>query len=242
MPRFAEFAFSLVEMSSNVILWIGLFKSATRNPVYPTGLPPKRFVGCIRGQRASEKESIACCFIFGHRSRSINTLGAAVAFVAGFAHAGEGNQPEFLSVGFQLYVDWRTDSLSRIPTAILSMYSLTVPCRILRSTSQASAPRTPTDQEQPNMNRRDFLAASGASITTALGAGFISAAETAVSKQSSERVTLAMIGVGGRGSGLTKGFLDRPDVAIAYLCDPDPGQTHALSDEVKRSLATSRSA
>jgi predicted dehydrogenase len=83
------------------------------------------------------------------------------------------------------------------------------------------------------MNRRDFLAAGGAGFTTAIGAGFISAAETAVSKQSSERVTLAMIGVGGRGSGLTKGFLDRPDVAIAYLCDPDPHQTDALSDLVK---------
>src|SRR3954451_1455805 len=83
------------------------------------------------------------------------------------------------------------------------------------------------------MNRRDFLAAGGVGITTALGAGFISTAQAAVSKQSSERVTLAMIGVGGRGSGLTKGFLDRPDVAIAYLCDPDPKQTHALSDEVK---------
>ena len=70
-------------------------------------------------------------------------------------------------------------------------------------------------------------------ITTAIGAGFISAAQAAVSKQSSERVTLAMIGVGGRGSGLTKGFLDRPDVSIAYLCDPDPSQTAALSDVVK---------
>src|SRR5215210_3631288 len=84
------------------------------------------------------------------------------------------------------------------------------------------------------MNRRDFLASSaGAGITTALSAGLISAAKAAVSKQPSERIVLGMIGLGGRGHGLTKGFLDRSDVSIAYLCDPDPRQYGDLSELIK---------
>jgi predicted dehydrogenase len=85
------------------------------------------------------------------------------------------------------------------------------------------------------MNRRNFLASSaGVGITSALGAGFISAARVAVSKQPSERVVLGMIGLGGRGDSLTRGFLDRPDVSIAYLCDPDPRQHPDLSDLIKK--------
>jgi predicted dehydrogenase len=84
------------------------------------------------------------------------------------------------------------------------------------------------------MNRRDFLTTSvAAGMTTTIGIGFINAAPTGPSKQPSERVVLGMLGLGGRGHGLTKGFLDRPDVSIAYLCDPDPRQQLDLIDLVK---------
>jgi len=84
------------------------------------------------------------------------------------------------------------------------------------------------------MNRRNFLSSTaGAGIATALGAGFLSTARAAVSEAPSERIVLGMIGLGGRGENLTKGFLERPDVSIAYLCDPDPEQHPQLSDLVK---------
>jgi len=84
------------------------------------------------------------------------------------------------------------------------------------------------------MNRRDFLTSSaGAGITAAIGTGFFSSAAAAESTQPSERIVLGMIGLGGRGHGLTKGFLDRPGVSIAYLCDPDPRQYGDLSELIK---------
>src|SRR3954469_3515466 len=83
------------------------------------------------------------------------------------------------------------------------------------------------------MNRRDFLTASAAVGMTTIGTGFINAAPAAPSKQPSERVVLGMLGLGGRGHALTKGFLDRPDVSVAYLCDPDPRQQLDLIDLVK---------
>ena len=83
------------------------------------------------------------------------------------------------------------------------------------------------------MNRRDFLNSSvGAGATALLGAGFVSAAPAAISRQPGEGVVLGVIGLGGRGESLTKGFLDRPDVSIAYLCDPDSRQKPELSDLV----------
>jgi predicted dehydrogenase len=84
------------------------------------------------------------------------------------------------------------------------------------------------------MNRRDFLSTSAkAGLTTAIGAGFISAGSAAVSSSPSEKITLAMIGLGGRGDSLTRGFLDLKGVSIAYLCDPDPKQHPDLSDLIK---------
>ena len=84
------------------------------------------------------------------------------------------------------------------------------------------------------MNRRDFLNSSArAGITAAIGAGFVSSARAAVSSQPSERIVIGVIGLGGRGTSLTRGFLDRKDVSIAYLCDPDSRQQPELSALIK---------
>ncbi len=60
------------------------------------------------------------------------------------------------------------------------------------------------------MQRRYFLpsvAFAGHFIRTAIGA--------------SERITIALMGVRGRGRGLTKAFCEQPDVHVAYVCDVD---------------------
>lgn len=76
------------------------------------------------------------------------------------------------------------------------------------------------------MNRRRFLHTAGA---VTVGAGLRPAARAQSPQQ---RVVLGIIGLGGRGENLTKGFLERPDVDIAYLCDPDPNQHAQLTDLV----------
>ena len=63
-------------------------------------------------------------------------------------------------------------------------------------------------------NRRTFLMQSGALAATALSARPGLAAPP-------EKVVLALIGSGGRGTGVIKGFTDLPGVEVAYICDPD---------------------
>jgi predicted dehydrogenase len=52
-----------------------------------------------------------------------------------------------------------------------------------------------------------------------------------------EKVTLALLGVGGRGSQLIRDFAKRGDVDIAYLCDPDARRGPALAAELSRTLS-----
>lgn len=67
----------------------------------------------------------------------------------------------------------------------------------------------------------------GAGVSLAVGS------LPAFARSPNERVVLGIIGLGGRGENLTKGFLERPDVELAYLCDPDPNQHSELSDLVR---------
>jgi predicted dehydrogenase len=68
-------------------------------------------------------------------------------------------------------------------------------------------------------DRRYFLAGSAQA-----GIGLIAASSLRPARgvSANEKVILAAIGVGGRGSSLIDGFSARPDVAFAYLCDLDP--------------------
>ena len=69
------------------------------------------------------------------------------------------------------------------------------------------------------MNRRRFLHASGA-IGLAAGAAAFAVGRTARGAPS-DTIRFGLIGVGGRGTGLAGLFNGRPNVACAYLCDPD---------------------
>jgi predicted dehydrogenase len=78
------------------------------------------------------------------------------------------------------------------------------------------------------MNRRCFISVAGATA-----AGIAARSATVAARSVNERVVLGIIGLGGRGENLTRGFLDRPDVDIAYLCDADAGQHPALGELVQ---------
>ena len=65
-------------------------------------------------------------------------------------------------------------------------------------------------------HRRDFLAASAASLAALSASAYAGAAD-----RPNEKVVLAVMGVHGRGRGLLQGFSGFDDVEIAYVCDPD---------------------
>jgi predicted dehydrogenase len=71
------------------------------------------------------------------------------------------------------------------------------------------------------MNRRDFLNGSAAAAAAGLASTLFVSDAQGSSKSPGESVTLAMIGVGGRGENLLKGFLERSDANIATICDVD---------------------
>lgn len=86
------------------------------------------------------------------------------------------------------------------------------------------------------ISRREFLNdTTRKTAGSAAAAGLFVSAQSArsqESKASSERVTLAFLGVGGRASSLLRGFCSRSDVDVAYLCDPDSNRNRQLADEV----------
>jgi predicted dehydrogenase len=61
-----------------------------------------------------------------------------------------------------------------------------------------------------NMNRRYFFPAAAAALST--GRGAVAA---------SDKITIALMGVRGRGRGLTSAFCAMPDVNVAFVCDVD---------------------
>lgn len=74
------------------------------------------------------------------------------------------------------------------------------------------------------MNRREFLGCSKATgLGLAAGVGVLASAASARATPAADRITLAIAGVRGRGLALARGFLDRRDCRIAYLCDVDAG-------------------
>lgn len=80
------------------------------------------------------------------------------------------------------------------------------------------------------VSRRSFLGATAAGLgLTALNL------RTLASQQPNEQITLAMIGVGGMGTGRLRQFLEHPDVRIAAICDVD-------STHVDRAVAIVESA
>ncbi|MCP4191813.1 MAG: Gfo/Idh/MocA family oxidoreductase [Planctomycetaceae bacterium] len=66
------------------------------------------------------------------------------------------------------------------------------------------------------MKRRDFLAQTA--VTAGLSIGLQSTRANALAN---DRITIAMIGVRGRGNAVLKAFTDNPKVDVKYICDVD---------------------
>jgi len=76
------------------------------------------------------------------------------------------------------------------------------------------------------IDRREFLGAAAASGLVVGTAGVLNAQEEARVKSAkpvgaNDIVTLAVMGVNGRGTDLARGFTQQKGVRIAYVCDPD---------------------
>ena len=70
------------------------------------------------------------------------------------------------------------------------------------------------------LNRRDFLDRSKkTTLGLAAGVTVLANARSARAYAANEKVTLASVGVRGRGNSLAAGFLERDDCEIAYICD-----------------------
>lgn len=75
-------------------------------------------------------------------------------------------------------------------------------------------------------SRREYLRTS---LGMAAGVTILQNAASVRGAPAANRVTMAMIGTGGRGSNLCGDFADRGDVQFAYLCDPDTARHQALA-------------
>lgn len=77
------------------------------------------------------------------------------------------------------------------------------------------------------MDRRRFL---GAAAATGIAAGLT----PQVGRAASDTIVLAIVGVGGRGTDLSKTFGAEPGVEIAYVCDPDSKRVGKAVDVVTK--------
>lgn len=70
------------------------------------------------------------------------------------------------------------------------------------------------------LDRRRFLARSSkTTLGFATGLTVLANSKSARGTPANEQISLAMIGVGGRGNALASGFLDRDDCRLSYVCD-----------------------
>ena len=79
------------------------------------------------------------------------------------------------------------------------------------------------------MNRRYFLQSA------VLGAAAVKPGQSA-----SDKVTIAIMGIRGRGRALAGLFSSLPDVNIAFLCDVDPGVYDKAPKPSRRTIASGR--
>jgi predicted dehydrogenase len=89
-----------------------------------------------------------------------------------------------------------------------------------------------------SLHRRAFLQQSKkASLGLAAAVTILHNAGSVRGTPANNKVTLALIGSGGRGTNLANDFLDRPDCQFAYVCDPDEVRAATLL----KALATKQS-
>ncbi|MBL8868020.1 MAG: Gfo/Idh/MocA family oxidoreductase, partial [Planctomycetia bacterium] len=75
-----------------------------------------------------------------------------------------------------------------------------------------------------DLPRRTFLATAAA--TTALASTTRAAAN--------DKIVVGVMGMGGRGTGLSKTFASQPNVHVAYVCDPDPKRAGAAAEGLEK--------
>ena len=83
-------------------------------------------------------------------------------------------------------------------------------------------------------NRRDFMSHS-AGVTLGLAAGGMVASRSAAARESSpnERLSLAVVGIRGRGRHLARDFASQDDCLVTYLCDVDQSLFEPRAKEVE---------
>ena len=89
-----------------------------------------------------------------------------------------------------------------------------------------------------NRNRRQFLEDSMFATAAALAAGSASklfAEDPAKPKGPNEKLSVAVIGVGGRGGSHISAFANKADTEVTYICDADEKIGNAKADEVGKS-------
>lgn len=80
------------------------------------------------------------------------------------------------------------------------------------------------------MNRRSFLESSAT-------VGLLAALSSVASKQAvaaNEKISIAMMGVRGRGGGVLNTFASLPEVEVRYVCDLDPGVLESRLKQVEQ--------
>jgi predicted dehydrogenase len=82
----------------------------------------------------------------------------------------------------------------------------------------------------PQQSRRSFLKTSGLGVTAA-----VVGAATSRAGGANERIVLGMIGPGGMGTNHLRLLVNRKDVEIAYVCDPDQNRAGSARDLVQKS-------
>ena len=90
-----------------------------------------------------------------------------------------------------------------------------------------------TPQPHSAVSRRRFL------VTTAVAAGAssLSLVRPARGQAPASKVTLALMGAGGRGSELCRKFAEIPGVEFKYLCDPNSARGGDLLRELEKKQA-----
>ncbi|MEK6234554.1 MAG: Gfo/Idh/MocA family oxidoreductase, partial [Planctomycetales bacterium] len=77
-------------------------------------------------------------------------------------------------------------------------------------------------------NRRTFLKRAGAGATALA----ISSQPNQARAAANEKITLGVIGCGGRGSGVAQQFAGEENCEVAYVCDPDERRAESLAKKL----------
>ena len=86
-----------------------------------------------------------------------------------------------------------------------------------------------------DVTRRDFLSNSARSmLIVAGGTTVLTHARKARAASPNEKVIMGVIGTGGRGRDVSRQFINRKDVELAYVCDADERRMGSYPDQIER--------